>query len=144
MAQRTVPSNLQTALEERCQRVFKPRSTVLFRRGEKAYGMFLVLTGNITLDFGVDAAHGRCYGPGALVGLPASLTKGAYSMTATVTENAVLGFLPLEAIEHLLRDHPHVCQELLSILGERVQEIQRLTKSILEKGQQPHQVSCVV
>lgn len=144
MAQRTVPINLQTALEQRCQTMFKPRSSVLFRRGEKAYGMFLVLKGNITLDFGVDAAHARCYGPGALVGLPASLTKGAYSMTATVTDNAQLGFLSLEAIEQLLRDDPSLCQELLSILGEKVREIQRLKQSLLEKGQQPAQLSRVV
>lgn len=144
MAQRTVPISLQTALEQRCQTMFKPRSTVLFRRGEKAYGMFLVLKGNITLDFGVDAAHARCYGPGALVGLPASLTKGTYSMTATVTDNAQLGFLSLEAIEQLLRDDPNLCQELLSILGEKVREIQRLQQSLLEKGQQPAQLSRVV
>ena len=85
--------------------------------------------------------HARCYGPGALVGLPASLTKGTYSMTATVTDNAQLGFLSLEAIEQLLRDDPSLCQELLSILGEKVREIQRLKQSLLEKGQQPAQLS---
>jgi CRP-like cAMP-binding protein len=135
---------LQTALEQRCQRLFKDRSTILFRRGEKAFGMFVVLSGNVTLDFGVDTAYARCYGPGALVGLPATLTRRAYSMTATVTENAELGFLPLEAIEQLLRDYPNLSLELLSILGERVLEIQRVKQDVLDKREPPAPLSHVV
>jgi hypothetical protein len=52
------------------------RTTVLFRRGEPAFGMFLILKGTASLDFGVDGAAGlaSAYGPGALVGLPATLT----------------------------------------------------------------------
>lgn len=141
MAKRTVSINLRTALEQRCQRIFKSRSTVLFRRGDKAFGMFLVLSGTISLDFGVDSSHAQCYGSGALVGFPATLTKGLYSMTATVTENAHLGFLPVEAVEELLRDHPDVCQEFLSILGQRLLEMQRMRQAILDKTEPPEQVS---
>jgi len=69
--------DLHAALAQRCETVRKPRSTVLFRRGEKAFGMFLILTGTVRLDFGVDGAAGLAStnGPGALVGLPATLTK---------------------------------------------------------------------
>jgi len=65
-------------------------------------------------------------------------------MTATVTENAQLGFLSLEAIDQLLRDHPNIFLALLSLLGEKVREIQRLKQSLLDKGQQPAQLSRVV
>jgi CRP-like cAMP-binding protein len=71
----------------------EPKQTVLFRRGEAAFGMFLVLEGKVSLDFGVDGSNplNRAYGPGALVGLPATLTGHNYSMTATVTEDAESG-----------------------------------------------------
>jgi CRP-like cAMP-binding protein len=49
------PTDLQTALKERRVRVYKPKSSVLFRRGEKASVMFVVLSGKVSLDFGVDS-----------------------------------------------------------------------------------------
>jgi len=93
MADDTASANLQHALEHRSEKVCKPRSTVLFQRGEKASGMFVVLSGKLSLDLGVDSVLGRTCGPGALVGLPSTLTRHSYSMTATVTEDAELGFL---------------------------------------------------
>jgi hypothetical protein len=35
--------------------------------------MFVVLSGKVSLDLGVDSVLGRIYGPGALVGLPSTL-----------------------------------------------------------------------
>jgi CRP-like cAMP-binding protein len=54
--------------------------------------MFVVFSGKVSLDFGVDSSLVRTYGIGALVGLPATITRRNYSMTATVTEDAELGF----------------------------------------------------
>jgi len=92
MAIDTAHASLQLALEQGCEKIRKPRYTVLFRRGEKAIGIFLVFSGKVSLDFGVDSPLARTYGPGALVGLPATVTGRNYSMTATVTEDAELGF----------------------------------------------------
>jgi CRP-like cAMP-binding protein len=114
------PASLQTVLEEDCEKIRKPRYSVLFRCGEKAFGMFVVLDGTVSLDFGMDSPLARIYGQGALVGLPATVTRRNYSMTATVTEDAELGFWSPEMLESLLRDHPEFCCQLLAILGERV------------------------
>jgi CRP-like cAMP-binding protein len=86
-------------------------TTVLFRRGERAFGMFLNLGGTVSLDFGVDGsgALASTYGPGGLVGLPATRTKRNYSMTATVIDNAELGFVITEVLKSLLRSHPELC-----------------------------------
>jgi len=92
MADDTTSAILQHILEQGSEMVLKPRSTVLFRRGGKASGMFVVLSGKVSLDLGVDSVLGRIYGPGALVGLPSTLTRNNYSMTATVTEDAELVF----------------------------------------------------
>ena len=139
MARYTAPPDLHAALEQRCERVRKPRSTVLFRRGEKAFGMFLILRGTVSLDFGVDgsAAFASAYGPGALVGLPATLTKRNYSMTATVTDDAELGFLTTQVLESLLRQHPELCPQLLTILSAKIAQTEQVTKALLRKEKLP-------
>ena len=132
-------SELYTALAQRCKRVRKSRSTVLFRRGEKAFGMFLVLRGTVNLDFGVDAstAVGSVCGRGALVGLPATLSKSNYSMTATVTDDAELGFLTPEALVSLLRQQPEVRQQLVTVLSAKLTHSEQVAKALLRNEKPP-------
>jgi CRP-like cAMP-binding protein len=113
-------AHLRYILEQRGERVSKPKSTVLFRRGDKASGMFVVLSGKVSLDLGVDSALSQCCGAGALVGLPSTITRQNYSMTATVTEDAELGFWTPDGLESLLRSQPELYQPLLVILGAKV------------------------
>lgn len=124
--------HLRYVLEQHSEKVSKPKSTVLFRRGEKALGMFVVLSGKVCLDLGVDSIVGRSYGAGALVGLPSALTRQNYSMTATVTEDAELGFVTPEAFESLLRQHPDLYPPLLFILGEKVAESREDERAIFD------------
>lgn len=107
MPRYTHPYDLQAGLEQRCERVRKPRHAILFKRGQSPFGMFLILKGRVALDFGVDGASpiNGAYGPGALVGLPASLTGHTYSMTATVTDDAELGFISSQELRGL---HSHL------------------------------------
>jgi CRP-like cAMP-binding protein len=98
----------------------------------------------VSLDLGLDAALARSYGPGALLGLPATLTKGDYRMTAMVTEDAKLGFCSARALNVLLQVRPELCQQLLAILTERMAENQQVAKAILDKERQPLQRSGVV
>jgi CRP-like cAMP-binding protein len=146
MAGYNTPADLHTALQQRCTKIWKPKSTVLFRRGQKATGMFVVLSGQVSLDFGVDGslAINRVYGPGAMVGLPAALTKRNYSMTATVTQDAELGFWPSEALDSLLRKRPDLCRQLLAVLSEKISENREVTKALLDKEELPSQNSGVV
>lgn len=53
----SLPQVLQTTLEACCTKFNEPSQTVLFRRGESAFGMFLVLKGKVSLDFGVDGPN---------------------------------------------------------------------------------------
>ena len=144
MAGYTVPTDLHTALANCSEKVRKAKSSVLFRRGEEATAMFVVLRGRVCLDCGVDTLFARSYGPGALVGLPATLTKRPYSMTATVTEDAELGCWSSEALDSLLRERPELCRQLLQVLGERVAENQQITKALLDRTKQPPQRSDVI
>jgi CRP-like cAMP-binding protein len=72
-------------------------------------------------------------GSGALLGLPATLTKGDYRMTATVTEDAKLGFCSARALNVLLQERPELCQQLLAILAERMADNQRVVNAMLDK-----------
>ena len=132
-------TDLYAALERRCERVRKRRSTVLFRRGEKAFGMFLIIRGAVRLDFGVDAATalGNVCGPGALVGLPATLSRSNYSMAATVAEDAELGFLTPEDLVSLLHQQPALRQHLLTILSEKVAHSEQVAKALRQNRKPP-------
>lgn len=139
MACYVADSDLYSELERRCHRVRKLRFTVLFRRGEKAFGMFLVIRGTVGLDFGVhtSTALASSCGPGSLVGLPATLTRTNYSMTATVTEDAELGFLTSEDLVSLLREQPELRQQLLTILSAKVAHSEQVTKALRREDQLP-------
>jgi CRP-like cAMP-binding protein len=115
----------------------KAKTEVLFRRGQQAVGMFVIVRGKVSLDFGVDSAFARVYGPGALVGLSATLTRRNYAMTATVTEDAELVFWSLSELDSLLQRRSDLCRQLLEILGERMAENQKMMKAMLSKDQQP-------
>lgn len=122
MSAESVSFYLKQALEEGSERIHRRKSTVLFRRGEKAAGMFVVLRGKVTLDYGADSAFSRSCGPGALVGLPSTLTLNDYRMTATVTEDADLSFWTPRRLHSLLRERPDICQMLMAILKEKIAE----------------------
>jgi CRP-like cAMP-binding protein len=102
MADDTASVNLLYVLKQRSEKIHMPSSTVLFRRVDKVSGMFVVLSGKESLDLGVDSAIGRTCGRRALVGLPSTLTRQNDSMTATVIEDAKLGFWSLDALDSLL------------------------------------------
>ena len=138
------PVTLQTTLEQRGERIFRKKDEILFRRGDEAFGTFVVLSGKVTLDFGVDSPLSRAYGPGALVGLPATLTRRTYRMTATVVEDAEFSFWSFTALNTLLRKHRDFCQQLLTILGERMAESQAVAKALAYGERSSLQRSVVV
>ena len=133
MTSEAASAHLRYMLEQSTEKIRKARSSVLFQRGDEAFGMFLVLSGRVSLDLGVDSLLARSYGAGALVGLPSTLTRQSYSMTATVTEDAELGFLSPEGLESLLLEHPDLCQPLLAILAEKVAESREDHRALLEE-----------
>jgi CRP-like cAMP-binding protein len=137
MADDTPSANLHHVLENESEMVHKTKSTVLFRHGEKASGMFVVLSGKVRLDLGVDSAVGRTCGQGALVGLPSTVTRQNYSMTATVTEDADLGYWSPDALDSLLHTHPDFCQPLLAILGAKIAENHEVERALLTRDKQP-------
>lgn len=133
MPRYSAPADLKALLLQCCKKIRKTRDTVLFKRGEVSFGMFLVLRGRVSLDFGVDGSSplNKAYGPGALIGLPAALTGRTYSMTATVADDAELGFVSSEALKALLREQPQACQELLTMMTAKIVQNDDATRAVL-------------
>jgi len=125
--------DLQSILRQGCGRIRKPKNSTLFREGEKPVGVFVVLSGFVRLDFGVDCPLSRTYGSGALLGLPATLTKSSYSMTATVAEDAEVGLWTPGALNALLVERPELCQQLLVLLCERMLDNHEIMKVLHDK-----------
>lgn len=137
------PLTLQNILEQKGERLFKRKGEVLFRRGEEGFSMFVVLSGKVSLDFSVDSALARCYGPGALLGLPATLTRQPYRMTATIMEDTELSMWSFSELDILLRKRRDFSQQMLAILGEKMAESQVLAKALAYKDRQPSERSRV-
>jgi CRP-like cAMP-binding protein len=139
MARYSAAADLKALLLERCEKIQKTRHTVLFKRGEVSFGMFLVLRGTVSLDFGVDGSSplNKAYGSGALIGLPATLTGRTYSMTATVTDDSELGFVSSEALKTLLLEQPKACEELLTMLTAKIVQTDEVTRAMLGRKSNP-------
>ena len=75
-----------------------------------------------------------CSGVGKM---PATLTRTTYSMTATVTDDAELGFLTPQALVSLFRKQPELRQQLLTILSAKVAHSEQVTKALLRKEKLP-------
>jgi len=60
-------TDVRMLLEQYCETLCKPKSAVLFRRGEKAFGAFLVLSGHVSLNVGDEGLFPQRCGNGALL-----------------------------------------------------------------------------
>ena len=113
---------LKDRLAEMGQSVVKSKGTTLFRVGDEVTGVFLIQGGEVRLG---NACDERVYGnrllhAGSVLGLPATLSGRPYSLTAEVTKDAQLVFVPREAMVGLLKDDPTLCMEVMRLLSEEI------------------------
>src|SRR5258708_5819346 len=115
-------AELREHLEAIATEVFKPRGSVLFRRGDEVSGVFVVRTGRIKLGLGCDERlyPSRNLEAGALAGLPATMSGEPYSLTAEVLEDARLGFVARDAVLDLLRRNSALSFQAMQLLSEEI------------------------
>jgi CRP-like cAMP-binding protein len=117
---------LLAALEGYGSELSHPAEKVLFERGEKAHGLFLLKSGSACLS--VPGALDRSVGPGALLGVPGTLSKGVYSLRAVLMEESRVLFVPAERVSALLAEHPEVGFHMVQMLSREIQAIrERIT-----------------
>jgi CRP-like cAMP-binding protein len=120
-----VSDDLKVHLESMASSVRKSKGTVLFHRGEKSTGMYLIREGRVALS--LDHANGnystRTVGPGCVIGVPGTLSGAGYSLTAKALEDCHLGFVPREKLLEFLRHNPENCFQLVEMLSKEIAEM---------------------
>jgi len=98
------------------------KGTVLFRRGDEPRGLYLICSGSVslTLDAGIFPFPTRTLGPGAILGLPSTISGSAYSLTAEVVDNAQLAFVPRAAVLNCLATNQQLCFEVMELLSSEI------------------------
>lgn len=124
------PTELVQALRKYGSVITHSDGTVLFTRGAKAHGLFLLQTGAARLS--IPRAMDCEVGPGSLLGVPGTLSKGVYSLSAELIEESQVLFVPSERVAALLKDHPEVGFQMVQVLSR---EIQSLRQRIVELNQ---------
>ena len=127
-----VPKHIQTALLAESSLRNESAGTVLFRRNQPGFGIFLVKSGKVSLRLeGADEKPllDRTAGPGAVVGLPATLSRSRYSLTAVTAEPSKLAFVEREALLKAIRTNPVLGMELMRTLGEEIISMRRVLAS---------------
>ena len=111
--------------------VSKSNGTVLFRRGDKVAGVFLIRRGKVSLGLDCETKlyPTRVLGAGSIVGLPATVSGAPYSLTAIVVEDAELDFVPREKVLECLRERPQLCFEVMDMLSGEIVEIRSAMKA---------------
>ena len=130
-ARNLVPSpELQVELERLAKVVLKPKGAILFRRGDDVTGVYLIRSGRISLglDHESPVYPARMLGPGAIAGLPASISGNAYSLTAEVVEDSELAFVRREAVVECLRKNPFLCFQVMDLLSDEIADIRSAFK----------------
>lgn len=101
-----------------------PAAHVLFREDGNSVGVYLVLKGKVRMSVRGLPNLDRDFAAGSLLGLPATFTGHAYSLTAvTLAESEVL-HVPRDKFLDLMHERPDLCREATDMLGREVTFIQ--------------------
>ena len=111
--------------------ISKPKGTILFRRGDAVTGLFLVLSGKVSLRLESDSPifPTRVLAAGCIAGLPGTVSGNPYSLTAEVTQEAELAFVPRAAMLDLLHQDAALCFQVMEMLSGEIGEIRSVFKA---------------
>jgi CRP-like cAMP-binding protein len=104
-----------------------PAGSMLFREGDKNRGVFLVLRGRFALSSGEDPTRiTRIAEKGSLLGLPATVRRKPYSLTAEATANAEVCVISAKRFREMLSTNTLLGMTVVSMLAEEVSTLRRL------------------
>jgi CRP-like cAMP-binding protein len=105
--------------------------TFLFRSGDQARGVFLLLEGKVKLTMDENGvSYRRTVGPGSVLGLPATMCLKPYSLTAQIQEPLQYVFVECATVKEFLRAHPDLCFQVVEILAREVREMRHATGEV--------------
>ena len=119
-----------------------PKGAVLFMEGHAACGIFAVCSGQVKLS--TSSREGKAIilkiaEAGELLGLPSTLSGKPYEVTAEVSEQARVNFIPRATFLHFLQANPEAVIQVAQLLtdghyaGHEVIQSLGLSRSASEK-----------
>ncbi len=125
-----ISPELNKALQTAAKTIKKKKGSLLFCAGTPARGAFLVKTGKVRLQ--LEGAGGlyptRTLGPGAIVGLPATVSGEPYSLTAEAVQDCELDFISRKQLLALLQENTTAALQILQILSEEIYEMRNTAR----------------
>lgn len=101
----------------------------LFRQGDTPTGLYLLCEGEASLlmHSSVERVIGSFIAdPGSILGLPAVVSKEAYTLTAIVRKGSVIRFVDKSHFEDILARNPALYPSVLSLLASEVRAARAL------------------
>lgn len=117
---------LMTALQHLGSPEVQRKGTILFREGDPARGVYLVVSGSASLSLHADDGRSiavRNVGPGYLLGLPGTILNRNYLFTARLTQDSRVTYVPTSALLDFLRLHNDLCFDIVEMLGGELIEM---------------------
>jgi CRP/FNR family transcriptional regulator, polysaccharide utilization system transcription regulator len=115
---------LQTTLDAVGSSQHYSTAQVLFCEDGNSVGVYLVCKGKVRMSVRGLPSLDRDFAAGSLLGLPATFTGHAYSLTAVTLAESEVVFVPREKFLELMHERPDLCREATDMLGREVTFIQ--------------------
>jgi CRP-like cAMP-binding protein len=109
--------------------VNKEKGAMLFQEGKTSSGIYLVVSGRVQTSMANDVKVARTAEAGSLLGVPATINGAAYSITATVKEDAELIHVSRAQLLELMRTNPAVALSIIDVLSKEVRELRLAIKA---------------
>lgn len=98
-----------------------PKGATLFREGHPGRSVYVLCEGRAKLSICSESGRRltlRIVGPGAVLGLSASLTASPYGATAELLDNAQVAVVRRKDLLRFLREHREACLQVVHLLSE--------------------------
>ena len=105
-----------------------PKGSFLFGQGDPAKGVFLLSAGRACISLsGQDGAPAwsRIVGPGAILGLPSSVSGQPYTLSAVALENLDAAFVSRQTLCELMARDPELSNQVVRVLSEELGDLRR-------------------
>jgi CRP-like cAMP-binding protein len=122
----TAQPELSAALQQLGSVEMQRKGTVLFREGDPARGVYLIVAGAATLSLATDDGRNitvRNVGPGFLLGLPGTILSRNYLFTAKLAQDSRVTFVPAPDLMQFLRLNNDLCFDIVEMLGGELIDI---------------------
>ncbi|MGB0081443.1 MAG: cyclic nucleotide-binding domain-containing protein [Terracidiphilus sp.] len=133
-------SALIDALSDGAVPVSCPEDVVLFRQGEECAGVFILKTGQATLEMLSDTGEvvaRFATGDGSLLGLPAVFSDEKYSLTAVAQQGSNVSFVERGRFLDLMKSNPAFYLKVLQVIAAETRAARAALVDVLSRQQRP-------